>query len=236
MSTVIKSCEFCGHEFEDKSPNANAKYCSQSHKLAALRKRKKQNGLGETPALIPASSTGSTSVTKASDQVKAMPLTLDPISQFLINRLENEIRDYKDKISKLEEKLESASAQEKEYEKQIADLTNEVSAKPTGLSGFMQNNPSILEKAVEALGPRFGEGLGKLIEKWSGPSSPYAEAVVNWMVQLSPELQNEFYKMMQGIVALGPEKTPEKIAEITRSLMSATETQQPARKINRVWQ
>lgn len=237
MTTVpTKECSHCKSHFEDKTVNQNAKYCSSKCQAAASYQRKKAKHLSGVDDMdqvtnAPAKPIETGLVKRERTQ---LPAQLDAVSQFLITRLEREIDDLRAEIKKREGQINDYQAKEKEYEKQIVELNNQIGAKPTGLGGFLERNSDLAGKVVEQLGPRFGEGLGKLFEvvsdKLSGPSSPHADVITEWLVKQPANVQDDVVTMLRGLIALGPMGMNEKMAEVTRSLMAKSTTVNEAPK------
>lgn len=242
-TTPTKVCDHCQSHFEDKTVNQNAKYCSSKCQAAASYQRRKAKGmhgidetLQDTANVVVNSKTSQTPIAKR--ERLQLPVQVDPMTQFLLTRLEREIDDLREELKKRDDQIASYQGKEKDYEKQIVELNSQVTAKPKGLSGFLERNSDLAGKLVETLGPRFGDGLGKLMEtaanKLNGPSSPHAEVITEWLVTQPTHVQDEVVNMMRGLIALG-DKMPERISEVTRSLMAAstapTETHQTSTRL-----
>lgn len=243
--TTTKVCENpkCGSHFEDKTVNQNAKYCSAKCQTAASYQRRKSKGLSgvdetlqETANVVVKPKPTETGLVKR--ERMQLPVQLDAMTQFIVTRLEREIDDLRDQIKKRDDQISVFQEKEKDYEKQIVELNSNINAKPKGLSGFLERNSDLAGKAIEIMGPRFSEGLGKLMEvaakKIDGPSSPHAEVVTQWLVTQPVQVQDDVVNMLRGLIALG-DKMPERISEVTRSLMAAsttaTEISQPKTKL-----
>lgn len=191
---VTKKCLHCGNEFQ--ALKSSAKYCSDYHRLLAFKQRRveqpKQDLPIETPKAMSISS-------------QRPPIQLDPVTQFMINRLESEIKDLKESNTRKETKIETLTREKSELEKEVQELEGQLSAKPTGLSGIVQTNPGIIEKVFETMGPHLGESLGKLISKFTDGGDvmkglPEADAINNFLMQQTEEVRKAFYSMINSLV------------------------------------
>lgn len=233
-----KTCEYskCGAEFETNDPKK--RFCCDQHRWNA-HKEVKRKSLGESPLQ------DTDTTTAARTQVFTSPRPqMDSMTAFLFHKMENEIKELKDELREKNNAIDKAkedrekmvtefAAKEKEFDRKVLELQTSIDAKPTGLQGFVQT--SAFEKFLEGIAPEIGPRLGKMIDKFSGPDSPHAEAITKWMLTLPEQMRNDFLVMLNSFMQLPPEKIGEKMNDVSRSLMAPShdvkEQQQPKKKV-----
>ena len=217
--TTPKTCANCGTTFETK--RKDTMYCSDKCKIEAFKKRK----VGQQPNLFASQPTplpeqkivpAKVPVMKA---IELTPPNMDVASAFVINHQKEIIQQLRDELKDAQNQSKKLIEEKTELKEQIKDLQNTLDAKPSGLQGFISSNPSVVEKAIDLLGPT----LVKLGEKFMD-DAPKAIAgppqqITEWFNKQSENVQKHFYELLQ-ILASKPDEIENKLVEIKRSLMN----------------
>lgn len=207
---LTKNCAECGNPFETK--RKDKKYCSDKCKSNAFHKK---NALG-----FPDTSTTAEPVVSMPTVFKKMdskidniklPSSVDVSAQFVIESLKERVSELKDDLKESVADNKVLIKEKSELEKQLESVKRDLESKPSGLQGFITNNPGLGEKALEMFGPM----LANLAEKAmsakqlsGGQESTGENPVWNWLITQPKEVQAAFVQLCEGL-----SRKPEKIME-----------------------
>ncbi len=188
-----KKCqlESCGEEYIPK--NARKKYCSSSCNAKASKLRFAENyNVTQNPM------NGLSGMT-AQPGIYAIP----PHAIMMIDH-------HKAQASRWEASFDKEVGRREEAEKQVRDLKDQIAQddNPKGALGFVQNNPELLNKAMEIFGPAIAGFLTKKMDGSTqsaiegtntfiqGPDSEYVRMFSMWMTKISPETQKNVWQLL----------------------------------------
>jgi len=198
---MLKNCAYCEKEFEGSDKQM---YCSNSHRSAASQ-GKTFRGLAEATS-NPQLATSNPQAPRAEKTTKS---SYSNYEQYIISDLESKVKDLKSEVTKLESKNEKLLEENTSLEKQVENSTRKLTEKPGGLAGFM-DDPAIKSQLME-LGMPVLDKLVTWVTNQAVPNpnqqqlgeSPQGEPnfVYAWLVKQSPDIQNQFVLLLEGLEA-----------------------------------
>lgn len=208
MTTIPKTCEQCKKPFEAKLHRA--KFCSGSCRASAGKKKQ----LGNAHETI-------THTPMKTETKTVLPPGLDLATKWAFDQAQDQIKTLRTDLKENSIEVKTLQAEREKLKEEIATLKAEVGAKPTGLNGFLSNNPTFAEKAMELFGPKLISMIEKLEPRQLGGGD---HPVWQWITVQSEPVQAEFVSLIEGLNQ-NPEKILENLAQFKRSLM-ATDSKQ----------
>lgn len=222
-----KNCKFCGTEFEAKAHNQL--FCSNAHAFKYYRKNKKQQ-LGEAPPanalqLAPAKA-------PAKAYLPARP-QLDPLGDFMVRTVERERDKLDDQLTELQKKYDALKEKHADLQKELENATRAIEEKPKGLSGLLQSNPDMVNKALELGMPLLNTLAEKLMSGGNAQQKQLAaptdesgqpNPIWAWLVQQPKEVQEQFVMLLEKLEQT--QRIKDYLESFNRQLMRVVPKQQ----------
>lgn len=216
-----RHCDECGKEYEYRLKTS--RFCSDICRVNADKKKKSMLQPATTfpPVAMPPKTPLNMEGLAGLQQVfYAIP----PHAQMMIDHYRGEVSRWENNFNEEKKKRESAEQQYKE----LKDST-ERADKPKGLQGFVQQNQEICKELITHFGPT----LAKIMER-NAPAQiagapavdENAKAFLEWLPKASPDVQTQFWLLIQSLSQLEEPALLFSIANILNYLQNGNNTRQ----------